>query len=158
MVHIDVDDAPREHEVIEDVSLGATTGMRFVVPKVGLLLSAMIVEGNADERSSKIVSSKMRWLRAGFDAGTVLAAEDASDDDPIRDYWTEIIDRLDDPDDPLGLSHLLSLFEALQEAATGRPTTSSGGSSPTPQTKGSGAKRKTGASTSGNDDQDGSAT
>lgn len=139
MVTIAVEDDARPHEVIEDVFLGKTGPMTFRVPKVGMLLSALITSGDGDEAANDWIRAQLKWLRAGF------SPQD----------WAVIVDRLDDPDDALTLSHLRDLYGALQEATGSRPTTSSNGSTPTPSGTGTEGAPRPSTSTSGDSDRDG---
>lgn len=101
----------------EEVFIGGEGPYEFYFPKVGALLSKMrraaVESKNEDEKGEQFFNLQMAWLERGFG----------------EDTWTDIVDRLEDEEDVLEQAHVNAMFQLLLKAASGRPTTSSNGSS-----------------------------
>lgn len=113
---------------IEDVFLpGARLGdedegpFEFAYPRMGRILRMQRTLTSMTDVAAVLESSKATtaWLAEGFGP----------------DAWAHIVARLDAEDDLLDDEHLQFLFVALQQANTGRPTTSSNGASRQPWKK-----------------------
>lgn len=112
-VDLEGDDTPE----METIRLAGGDEYEFYFPKVGALLSKLRRAGveskNDEEKGERYFELQTSWLERGFG----------------EEVWEEITDRLEDEDDRLEQKHLSEAFRLLLKAASGRPTTSSNGSS-----------------------------
>lgn len=118
----------------------------FYFPKVGALLSRLRRAGQEskddNEKGERYFELQMSWLERGFGEET----------------WEEITDRLEDDDDALEQEHLTQAFSLLLKAGSGRPPTSSTGSSRSRSASKPKAARSRRASASVTSDSEKSAT
>lgn len=106
----------RPHEIVPDVYFGDDGPFEFSAGPTGDVLSAFLIEGTEEEVLRAQLQAKIRWMRRGFHP----------------DDWRHLQDRVDDPEDPLQIRHLLEMYGELVEAVSGRPPTSRSGSVDTP--------------------------
>lgn len=94
----------------------------FVYPRLGALLDTTrsMRDMNPAEASAEEIDAACDWLAQGFG----------------DEAWAHIEERIALPrkEDVLDLEHMIFLFRALNEAKTGRPTSSSTGASRQPWT------------------------
>lgn len=124
----------RPHETI-DLELAGVT-YPFQTPKVAIIISALMeLKGKPEVQQEIImVDAQARYMRQGLG----------------KDGWADVQRRLEDPDDPLDWPDVVKGFQEAQSRSTGRPTTSSGGSTvPSPRATFSGAVPSTEGSTFG---------
>lgn len=89
------------------------------------LIKMLTVRGKGPEAEMERVASMLDWLAYGLDREYYKAyKKDPEHAVPGPDsQWQKLLDKLEDPDDPLELETVTEIITYLMEEITGRPTT-----------------------------------